>query len=564
MSITKTQRPKKRQFGQFMTPPVLTRATLDYLSFRLSDKILEPSMGDGSFIITLIEKFLPLYDGDINHRLDRILNNNIYGVEIDPELYHQCLLNIQKTWGYLPECHNLVQGDFFLSHFTTKGYDSGLYPSQKEPILFNYIIGNPPFGGTIEPSIQDKLDGLYGFRNGEKIKKETYSFFIVKSLDMLSQSGKILFICSDTFLTIATMRGLRRLLMAQGNVIIKDLTKFSEETSHPMVLLYFEKNGYSDRICINGNPVSRTTIELAENFSWRITEELSKYFGGPTLGNYMIATSGMTVGKNEYFLRKIQDGHILEDYDFEFFQEPITLTNELQRARLGFLSPQKINKIKALESAKATRTNVSIVKRSTPIKIKLPHPDYCYYNKAVKDIIYSATTHVIFWKDNGKAVLTFKKAGKWYLHGVGGQPFFKKEGITWHLIAQKFYMRYLPSGYILDSGAPSAFLRPGVPKDELYFILAWTLTPLCNFLLKEVINHTKNIQGKDFERLPYPFWVSSEIKQNVAQHMKRLLGLAMQGKKFTYNSPELQSISEQFNYPAEEVSGNRTYQMNLI
>ena len=43
---------------------------------------------------------------------------------------------------------------------------------------YDWIIGNPPFGGTIAPDIQDNLDDLYGFRHGRKIKKETYAFFI--------------------------------------------------------------------------------------------------------------------------------------------------------------------------------------------------------------------------------------------------------------------------------------------------------------------------------------------------------------------------------------------------
>ena len=52
------------------------------------------------------------------------------------------------------------------------------------PAHFDYTVGNPPFGGTIAPDIQDKLDREFGWRNGLKIKKETYSFFIVKCLEL--------------------------------------------------------------------------------------------------------------------------------------------------------------------------------------------------------------------------------------------------------------------------------------------------------------------------------------------------------------------------------------------
>ena len=98
---------------------------------------------------------------------------------------------------------------------------------------FRLHCGNPPFGGTIDVEIQDALDRRYGWRNGLKIKKETYSFFIVKSLELLKPGGRITFICSDTFLTISTMRGLRRLLMNEGQPAIELLDGFFDETNAP-------------------------------------------------------------------------------------------------------------------------------------------------------------------------------------------------------------------------------------------------------------------------------------------------------------------------------------------
>lgn len=560
MSIAKTKREKKRQLGQFLTPPHIARQLVRNLHFEPGDRVLEPSMGDGSFIIPIIEKFLELYDGAISERLDRILANNVFGVEIDENLYDNCLSAIKQRWGYLPQQHNFLNQDFFRCHFLDRERQSF------RPIPFSYIIGNPPFGGTLDPAIQDDLDKEFGFRQGEKIKKETYSFFIVKSLDLLSTNGKLLFICSDTFMTIKTMRGLRRLLMGQGQVEINDLNYFSDETKHPMVVLRFTKNGYANSITLNGKGLDRSKIDLAENFSWRITDDLAKYFEGPLIGQYMIATSGMTVGKNEYFVREIVAGKIKEPYSFEFYNEPITLADEIARARLGKLSPRKMEEIRRLEATGGARRNVRVIERDEPLEITIPHPDYCYFNKGIGEIVYAPPTHVIYWKDEGDAVLTFKKNGNWYLHGVGGQRFFKREGITWQLISQNLSIRYLPAGYILDSGAPCAFLRPGVAHDELYFILGWALTHQCNFLLKEVINHTKNIQGKDFERLPYPFWVSADLKSEIIRCVKKMIEGAMNGRNFTRHSPEIRSLDETFEYnqgPFQQPANRKPVQVAL-
>ncbi|MDI6733365.1 MAG: N-6 DNA methylase, partial [Planctomycetota bacterium] len=543
-----------RQLGQFLTPTNIAQKIVEDLRFTKDDKVLEPSMGKGSFIIPLIEKFLNLYSGTIQKRLDQILKNNIYGVELDKKLFIQCLNNIKNKWGYLPPQHNFICADFFRCDFLLGKNRDNQKDFNQLTIPFTYIIGNPPFGGTIDAAIQDELDYRYGFRNGEKIKKETYSFFIVKSIDMLTKGGKLVFICSDTFLTIKTMRGLRRFLMCQGEVKITDLEHFSDETTYPMVVLNFVKSGYTDSILVNGKRISRDKIEMTGNFSWRVTDDLAKYFNGPFLGDYMIASSGMTVGKNEYFVREIINGKIIEPYEFQFFDDPITLKKEVSRARLGKLSARRFEEIQSQEAAGVTRRNVKIIRRQTPLEIKIPHRDYCYYNKGSNRIIYAHPTHVVYWENNGDAVLTFKKNGNWYLNGVGGQPYFKREGLTWQLIAQNINIRYLPEGYILDSGSPCAFLRRGMPHDEMYFILGWTLTQLCNRILKEVINHTKNIQSKDFERLPYPFWVPNATKQEVITHIKQMVKDAQDDKRFTRNDPEIEWLEEKFTFNQSQVN----------
>ena len=104
-------------------------------------------------------------------------------------------------------------------------------------------------------------------------------------------------------------------------------------------------------------------------------------------------------------------------------------------------------------------------------------------------------------------------------------------------------MRYLPAGYIFDSGAPCAFLRPGVEHDELFFILGWSLTDLCTTILKEVLNHTRNIQSKDFERLPYPAWVSARSKRKAVVAVKGLLARAKNGEVFSFKSPEVRDLN---------------------
>lgn len=506
MKKRKHERSNKSQLGQFLTPEAKAREIVEPLEVAWDTKILEPGCGDGSFIIPLIEKFLPIYHGELSEKLDLILRNNIYGVELDPVLFQRLLDRIRDAYGFCPG-HNFHCGDFLL-------YES--------PCEFDYIVGNPPFGGTIDLNHQDELDRTYGRRNSMKIKKETYSFFFVKSLDHLKPGGKIKFICSDSFLTINTMSGLRRYLLDNGSVVIHRMDHFSEETNYPMVIIDFRRTSGSTCIYLDEQKIDRKHMELTGNFSWTITRQDANYFDGPKIGNYLVCSSGLTTGKNEYFLREIQDGQIEEDFRFEYFDDPITVQNEISRARLNKLSPAKLECTQELEKAGAVRRNVRVSSREK-IKISLPHKDYKYYNKSGGIVICEEPRWAIYWKDDGDAVKTFKKNGNWYLHGMGGAPFFEREGITWSLVSSRIKMRYLPPGYIFDSGAPCGFLREGVERDELFFILGWTLTDLATRLLKEYINHTMNIQSKDIEKLPYPFWVSDCNKAIVINMMKSLV-----------------------------------------
>ena len=531
MSQTKTLRDRKRQLGQFLTPPDIARRLIEPLSLTRDDTVLEPSFGDGSFLLPLIEKFLPLYEGSVSERLDHILIRNVYGVELDLDLYDRCLAAIERRWGYCPAGRNLFRADFFQTDFAAS---------------FDCVIGNPPFGGTIDPALQDRLDREFGWRGGLKIKKETYSFFIVKCLDLLKPDGCLRFICSDTFLTINTMQGLRRLLLKTGEPTVTRLDVFSDETKYAMVVLDLVKSGPASAVVVDGQSLPRERIALTGNHSWQITDDLSRYFDGPKLGNFLVATSGMTVGANHLFVREIVDGRIVEPYEFEFFQDPITLEREAERARLGFIAPKKRAEIVAWECRGETRRNVRVVPREEPLEITVPHPDYRPYNKAVPALVYAPPSHAIYWKDEGDAVLTFKRNGNWYLHGIGGGKFFGRAGLTWQLISQSLNARHLPSGYVLDSGAPCAFLREGAAEEELDFILGWTLSPLCGRLLKEVINHTKNIQGKDFERLPYPWWVPEGTKQAVIEQVRALTAEAQAGRVFRRTDAEIVEVGAVF------------------
>lgn len=544
-----------------MTPEATARAIVQSLPLSAASRVLEPGFGEGAFLLPLIERLLPLRNGD----LEAVLRENIWGVEIDPSLHSAALDAIAKRFGRLPHDHNLVLGDFLLTPFPElERSGPNLMALLESTPQFDIVVGNPPFGATIALNNQDILERRYGTRHGLKIKRESYAYFIVKSAAHLTDGGILKFICSDTFLTIPTMKGLRRHLMKEGRCDVVRLSEFSDETNYPMVVLTLSKGSETSRVFVDHTVVPESAILSTGNLSWQATSAVAELFRGPSLGDFIVASSGMTTGKNEYFVREILDGEVLEPFQFEFFDDPITVAGEIARARLGKLSARTIESLRLQEAAGETRRNVRVVPLTEPKLVPLPHHDYRFYNKAQPGIVYTPPRYAIFWKDDGDAVITYKKNGNWYLHGVGGAPFFGREGLTWRLVASQIDARYLPEGYILDSGAPCAFLRDGVNKNELWFILGWLLTELATRILKEVLNHTMNIQSKDIERLPYPWWVSEKDKQEAIDACKSLVDAALGGASFTRESPQIQKLAEYYAAPEARDAGPRVDEFRLV
>lgn len=509
MSESKFNRTKKKQLGQFMTPINLSKLLIEKRQYQLTDKILEPSFGEGSFLIAIIEKLLNLYDNmSIQEKMDKIFEHNLYGVEMDEELYNKAIQNIENRFNCKIKTDNLINDDFFNVNFDIK---------------FNYCEGNPPFGGTFETKFGEKLDKLYGKRNDEKIKKETYSFFTVKCMELLEENGSIGFVCSDTFLSINTMKGLRK-YVSNHTVDIKKISYFSDETNYGMVYFDVKVNNES-KLTIDDKSVDIEKVNTTPNYSFLIDSTYGKYFNGKLLKDFIRCSSGMTVGKNELFLKEAKNGKIIEQYEYNIVSEIKTVEKEIKRNKLGKLTESKKTEIENGVVEKILK----IKDLEQPILINLPNDDYRPYNKSTSDEIYSKPKTFIYWKNDGEAVIRFKKTGPWYLHGVGGQKFFGLEGLTWGLISDRIKVRYLPSGYILDSGAPVGVLRDGINRDELFFIIGWLLTPLSTDILKSVLNHTKNIQSKDIERMPYPFWVDNNTKIKVVKLVKDMIDYKVSG-----------------------------------
>ena len=545
-----------------MTPLSLARDIVSMIDLSKFSRILEPSCGDGSFLSAI---FRQLIEG--GHSSSNTGAVEVVGIEIDRILADKSR-EIVEGFNLTRSCEvrgTVFHADFFYAYMARRVSSQAKDTTALlTPGSFDLIVGNPPFGGTFDHAIEDTLDRLLGKRLGMKIKKETYAFFIVACMDLLRPGGLLSFVCSDTLLTIPTMTGLRRVLMESGEVSIRDVDGFSSETTYPVFVLEFRKSGRRRHVSRNSTVINIDTVYSIPNLSWGVTPDLARLFAGPLLRDFFVASSGMTTGKNEFFVRRVDDGQrIVEPYRFEFYHARITVDYELRRARLGRISERRLRLLERAEAAGAVERRLRVVPRDIPLTIQLPDPRYRPYNKANGRLIFSKPTHYIYWENGGEAVLTYKKTGNWYLRGVGGQPYFGREGLTWQLVAARFIARYIPPGYILDSGAPCAFLRSEVDRHELALILGWLLSGLANRTLKTVINHTRNIQSKDFERMPYPWWLSERDRSAIVSHVNLMIAEARNGRTWLPKDRMILQLDDLFEF-REHANPRHSHSMRSV
>ena len=88
--------------GQIFSPPAIVEQMLDLCSFNdaniLKQKVIDNSCGDGAFLKIIVERIIKIAT-DLNYAkiaISKILENNIYGIEIDQNAFKNCYQNLES------------------------------------------------------------------------------------------------------------------------------------------------------------------------------------------------------------------------------------------------------------------------------------------------------------------------------------------------------------------------------------------------------------------------------------------------------------------------------------
>lgn len=198
---TKTLEQRKKR-GQYFTPSEEVYGIVNWLDIKKESLVLEPSFGTGEFLEQLLE-----------------LSDNVYGVELDKDLFTQ----------YNKNCFN----EDFLTWETDKKFD--------------FIIGNPPY---FETSDYNNLDYYKSILSG---RTNIYSLFIKKSIDLLKDDGVLVFIIPTTINTGSYFSGIRNYIAHFCSILSIEKMDFPDVDQEVQILTIKKNYGKSNKYIFNRN-----------------------------------------------------------------------------------------------------------------------------------------------------------------------------------------------------------------------------------------------------------------------------------------------------------------------
>ena len=305
--------------GAYYTPEYIARFFAKYICKKYTErefdelKILEPAVGSGIFLRTLLEiQIEQRISKDTNLNVDRLFSN-ITAIDIDPNACLSTNLSLTLLHYIFNKSYrrpNVIEGD------SLDIMQTCIAKNEKVDV----IISNPPYIN------QDKKDQvgtekykaiLRGLNNG---KIDIYQAFLKLSIDMLKPNGLGLFVLPHNFLISDSSKNLRNYLLDNCIVeLIADLSAinvFDKVSTYTLLLIFRKKDLVNPLNSISWLLKCRASVGEALNQLLMGYESESRQYQIYKAENYFkIDGDWFLLNKSEFdLLNKIKNNRSIDNF----------------------------------------------------------------------------------------------------------------------------------------------------------------------------------------------------------------------------------------------------------
>ena len=227
-----------------------------------SYKILEPSFGDGGFLVEIQHRLMQSAKR-FNFDATMVMSHNVYGYEIDNIKYDKCVERLKLS---MPDYEplRLYNEDFLLSTLDSQ---------------FDFIIGNPPYIRYEHiPELARNIykDKFLTFH----YRCDLYVLFYEHCIRNLSKDGSHCFICSNRWLKNEYGKKLRAMISCSYNldyvINVEEIEAFREKVlAYPAItLISHTKEGGDTKIASINKlqnlrlPISGINRKIVDMYNW--------------------------------------------------------------------------------------------------------------------------------------------------------------------------------------------------------------------------------------------------------------------------------------------------------